>query len=228
MVPDDIVGLFQTGAFRGGDKTVKGGHELTDTGIGVHTADPVIPAGDNAQQPALIGTVCGDGYGGMPVAGFQVQHIPERGVRGEVGVAGNKARLVALYPRHHCRLVLNGLGTENEGQPPLLRQCDCQRVVGHGLHNGGYHGNTQGKRTRLLILAVLHQRRVQGHVVGDALRGGVAGHKEVLTEGMGRFGIVVSHSAFSPFFLVGRCLFMISPHGITAGRICKEEIFHTP
>ena len=45
----------------------------------------------------------------------------------------------------------------------------------------------------LLPLAVLHQGGFQGDVVRDALLRGVTRHQQVLAEGVGGFGIVVSH-----------------------------------
>ncbi len=199
VVPDDVVGLLEAGALGGGNKLLEGGHELGHRGGGIHAADPVVPAGDDAQQPALVGAVGGDGHGGVPVPGLQVQHVLEGGVRGQVGVAGDKARLIALHPGHHGGLVLHGLGAVDEAQPSLPGQGHRQGVVGHGLHDGGHHGNGQAEGTLLLPFAELHQRGAEGYVGGDAVGRGIAGHQQILAEGVGGLGVIVGHGKHTPF-----------------------------
>ena len=65
VVPDDVVGGFQTGALRGGDDLLHRGHKFADRSGGVHAADPVIPAGDQAQQLSGTGAVVSDSHGGV-------------------------------------------------------------------------------------------------------------------------------------------------------------------
>ena len=52
-------------------------------------------------------------------------------------------------------------------------------------------------RAALLPLAVLHQRGLEADVGGDALRGGIAGHQQILAESVGGFLEVESHSVTS-------------------------------
>ena len=198
VVPDDVVGLLEAGALGGGDQLLKGGHEFGDPGGGVHTADAVIPAGDDAQQFPLIGAIRGDSYGGVAVALLQLQHVLEGGVGGQIGVAGDEARLVAFDSGHHGRLVLHGLGAVDEAQPALPGQGHGQGVVGHGLHDGGHHGDGEHQGAVLPALAELHQWGAQGDVGGDAVGGGIAGDQQVFAESVGRFGIVVGHGKHAP------------------------------
>ena len=219
MIPDDIVGLLEGGALGGSNEPLIGGHEGADLGGGVHTADPVVTAGDDAQELALAGTVGGNGHGGVTGALLQVQHILHGGVRGEVGIAGDKARLVALHPSHHSRLILHGLGAVDKGDAALLCQSHRQGVVGHGLHDSRHQRDIQGERGFLLALAVFHQGGAKGHIGGNAVRGGIAGHQQVLAEGVGRFAVIVSHVSATLLHL--SCV--ISPHGITREQVCKDE-----
>ena len=94
-------------------------------------------------------------------------------VRGQVRGADDEARLAALHPADHGGLVLDGLGAVDEGQAALLGQGHGQGVVGDSLHDGGDHGDVQADGALLLPLAVLHQGRLQGDVVGYALLRGV-------------------------------------------------------
>ena len=205
VVPDDVVGLLQAGALGGGDQLLPGGHKGGDAGGGVHAADAVVPAGDDAQQAALVGAVLGDGYGGVSVALLQVQHVLESGVGGQVGVAGDKAGLVALHPGHHGRLALHRLGAVDEAEPALLGQGHGQGVVGHGLHDGGDHGDGQAQGALLLAPAEFHQGGAEGDVGGDAVGGGIAGYQQVLAEGVGGLRVVEGHRGYAPLSNFGEC-----------------------
>ena len=196
VVPDDIIGGLQAGALRGGDDFLRRGHEFADRGGRVHAAHPVVPAGDEAQQLSGAGAVIRDRHGGVAGPFLQGQHVRQRVPQAEIGVADDKARLVVLHPPYHLRLLLDGLGDIDEGDAALLRQGDAHLLSGYRLHDGGDHGHVHGE-SGLLPPPVLHHRGLEGDVCGNALRGGVAGHQQVLTEGTGGLGEKISHRATS-------------------------------
>ena len=63
VVPDDIVGLLQGGAFLCPDQLIIGRHELAHGSGQFHPADAVVPAGHNADELAVSGSVFGYGNG---------------------------------------------------------------------------------------------------------------------------------------------------------------------
>ena len=142
------------------------------------------------------GAVIRDRHGGVAGPFLQGQHVRQRVPQAEIGVADDKARLVVLHPPYHLRLLLDGLGDIDEGDAALLRQGDAHLLSGYRLHDGGDHGHVHGE-SGLLPPPVLHHRGLEGDVCGNALRGGVAGHQQVLTEGTGGLGEKISHRATS-------------------------------
>ena len=202
VFPNDVVGLFQSGLRRSRNQLFPGGHKGGNLVRRLHAADPVVPAGHNAQELAVGGAVVGNGHGGEAVFGLQGQHVCQGVFRGQVGSGGHEARLVVLDLGNHGRLALNGLGAENEADAALLCQCNGQSIVGYGLHNGGSQGNVQGNGGFFLALAELDQRRLQADLIRDAFLGSVAGHQKVLAEGVAGFGIVISHGSFSSFVYI--------------------------
>ena len=197
VLPDDVVGFLQGGLRGGGDQLLPGGHEGCHLVAGVHAADPVIPAGDNAQELTVGGAVIGDGHGGETVGRLQRQHIRQGVFRGQVGGGGDKAGLVVLDLGYHGRLALDRLRAIDKADAALLGQGDGKGVVGHGLHHGAGQRNVQGDGGLLLPLAVLDQGRAQAHPIRDAVLRRVAGHQKVLAEGMAGFGVVIGHGSFS-------------------------------
>ena len=196
VVPEHVVGFLQGGAERRGDDLPGGGHEVRDRGIQAHAAHPVVPAGDKAQELAGAGAVRRHGHGGVAGAGLQGQHVPEGGGGQQVGVAGHEARLIALHLPHHLRLLLNGLGDEDEGDAALPRQGHAHLLAGDGLHHGGDHGHVHGEGA-FLPFAVADDRRLQGDIGRDGVGARVAGHQQVLAESVGGFLEVESHSVTS-------------------------------
>ena len=89
-----------------------------------------------------------------------------------------------------------------KAMPPSLGQGDAHLLPGHRLHDGGDHGYVHGEGG-LLPPAVLHHRGLEGDVGGDALRGGVARHQQVLAEGAGGLGEKVCHKATSFHWISG-------------------------
>ena len=65
VLPDDVVGFLEGGTLLGIDEGSKRRHELADRLVGGHAADPVVTAGDDAQQRAVGSAVVGDRNGGM-------------------------------------------------------------------------------------------------------------------------------------------------------------------
>ena len=195
MIPDNVVGLLQAGALRGGNHLFRRGHEFRHTGGGIHAADPVVPAGNQPQQLSGAGAILRDGHGGVPRLLFQSQHIRQRIRYPQVGVADHKAGLVILHLPHHGGLRFNGLGHIDEGNAPLPGQSDAHLLAGNRLHHGGHHRHVHGQGA-LLPLFEPHHRGLQGHVGRDALLRGVARHQQVLAEGMGRLLKKIRHSFY--------------------------------
>ena len=196
VVPDDVVGHLQAGALGGEDELFHRGHELADGGGGIHAADTVVPAGDQAQQLAGAGAVVGDGHGGVAGALLESQHIGQRVAHTQVGVTGDEAGLVVFHLADHFGLLGNGLGDIDEGDAALTGQTNAHFFTGHGLHDGRNHGHVHGQGALLALLELDH-RRLEGDVGGDALGGRVAGHQQVFTESMGRFTEIICHEATS-------------------------------
>ena len=195
VVPDDVVGHFQAGALRCGDDLLHRGHKVRHTGRGVHAADPVIPAGDQAQQTAGAGAVLGDGHGGMAGARLQRQHI-RQGVRHpEVGVADHKTGLVVFHLPDHGRLGLNGLGNIDKGDAALPGQGNAHLFAGNGLHHSGDHGHVHGQGALLPFFEPDH-RRFQGHVGRDTVLRGITRNQQVFAEGVGRFLEKIGHNFY--------------------------------
>ena len=205
VVPNDVVGLFQGGGVRGDDQLLQGGHKLLDLDVGAHPADPVVPAGHDAHQHAVGGAVLGNGHSGVAGLGLQGQHVGQGGLRGQVGVGGDKALLIVLDPGDHGRLVLNALRAIDKGDAALLGQGDGQLLPGDRLHHRADHGDIHGQGALLLALPVLDQRGLEADGVGHILRGGIAGDQQILTEGAGGFRIVIRHKIFSFFRIYIDC-----------------------
>ena len=193
VIPDDVIGRFQAGALRCVDELLHRRHEIRHLGVGVHAADPVIPAGDQTQHLAGTGAVIRDSHGGVTGALLQSQHICQGIRHPEVGVADDEARLVVLHPTDHGRLRLNGLGDIDKGDAALLGQRNAHLLAGHGLHDGGDHGDVHGQGAFLSLLEADH-RRFQRHVGGDAVLRGITGHQQIFAEGMGRLLEKIGHS----------------------------------
>ena len=188
------------------DKPVTAGDLKAAGAMTALLKDALKPNLVQTQELAVRGGVLGDGDGGEAVFLLQGQHVAQRCVRGQVRGTDDEPGLAALHPADHGGLVLNGLRAVDEGQAALLGQGHGQGVVGDSLHDSGDHGDVQADGALLLPLAVLHQGGLQGDVVGYTLLRGEPRHQQVLTEGMGRFGIVKSHvrlllSFFSKYHL---------------------------
>ena len=158
VIPDDIVSRFQAGSLRRGDNLLHRGHELRHAGGGIHTANPVVTAGDQAQQLPGAGAVLRDSHGGM--AGFllQGQHIRQRIRYPEVGIADHEPGFVILHLPNHGRLRLNGLGHIDKSDAALFSQRNAHLLAGHSLHHGGNHGYVHRQGTFLALFEPHHRR----------------------------------------------------------------------
>ena len=65
MIPNNVIGLFQTDSFFGIDNFFNGGHKFFDFHGFFHAADAVIAAGNNADHFAVGGAVFGHSHSGM-------------------------------------------------------------------------------------------------------------------------------------------------------------------
>ena len=75
VVPNDIIRFLQRNAFFGINQVLKRSHKLCYLCGRIHSADAVVPAGDNAQQLALGSAVIGYRDSGVPGLCFQIQNI---------------------------------------------------------------------------------------------------------------------------------------------------------
>ena len=191
--PDDVVGLLQGGFGGSGNKLLPGGHKGSHLLVYIHPADPVVTAGNDAQQLSARRAVIGDGHGGEAVLLLQSQNICQGVVRGQIGCGGNETGFVVLDLGNHGRLALNGLGTVDKADAAFLGQSDGQGIVGDGLHHGRGQGDVQADGALLLSLPELDQGSSQGYLVGNAILGRIAGNQKILAEGVAGFGIIVSH-----------------------------------
>ena len=139
----------------------------------------------------------------MPGARLERDDIGQGLIRGDIGIADDKAGLVVFGALDHGRLILYRLRAVNEGHAPLGGQRNRQAVAGYRLHNGRHHGNVHGNR-RLLPPAVLDQRRPEADIRRDALAGGIPRNQKVFIEGVGRFVQKNSH-IHSPFLAKKPC-----------------------
>ena len=195
VIPDDVVGSLQAGAFGGRDDLFGRSHELGNRGGGIHAADAVITAGDNAQELAGAGAVISDGHGGVASTFLHHENICQGVVQAEVGVTGDKAGLVCLHLADHLSLLFNGLGDEDKGNTALFGKANTHLLTRDGLHNSRNHGDIHSQGTLFLTFAVLHNGSLQRNVGGDAVSRGVTGDKQILAEGTGGFREEISHNA---------------------------------
>ena len=193
MIPDNVIGNLQGSILRCGNQLFKRSHELSNLGGALHTADAVITAGNNTQQLAVRGTIFGNSHGGMTGLFLQLQDICQGLIRLDVGIADNKASLVALDAGNHRSLRLNALRAIDEGHAALACQSDCHGVVGYRLHDSGNHRDIDGDRTLLNTLAILYNRGFQVYVRRNALTGRISRYQQVFAEGMGRFRKIICH-----------------------------------
>ena len=197
MRPDDIIGLFEGGTFCRPDQLVIRGHKIADFRLGIHTADAVVAAGDNADKLAVGGSVFRYGNGGMPGLLLQAEYVSECGFRADVRVAANKTCFIAFCTTNHGGLIRNALRTVNKGNAAFCRKGDSKSVSGDGLHDGRDHRNVHCNGGRLSFFE-LNQRGFQGDVVGNACCGGITRDQQILIKSMGGLVDDGCHG-FSPF-----------------------------
>ena len=128
----------------------------------------------------------------MPGLLFQCEDVPQRIVRGDVGVADYKSGFIGFDTGHHGRLTLDRLRAEDEAHAAFLGQSNGHFVIGNGLHDGGGQRDVH-RDGGLFALPETDQGGFQTHPVGDALRTGIPGNQQILAESAGRFGKYVGH-----------------------------------
>ena len=202
VLPDNVVGLAEARTLRRGDELFGGGHELADGRGRIHAADAVVAAGDDAEKLAVAAAVLGDGHGGVTRLLLERKHVIKAVSHAEIRVAEHKARLMILHAAHHLRLLLNGLRDVDKGDTALAGERDTHLLAGHGLHDGGDHGDVHGEGT-LLTTAELDDGGLERDVFGDILGGGIAGNEQVFAKGTGGFFKVKGHNTprFNVFYL---------------------------
>ena len=192
VVPDDVVGNLQAGVHGRHDHVLARRHEAGHLLVHGHARQAVVAVRHHAHQLAVRRAVLGHGHGGVAVLVLEGHHVGERHLGREVRIARHEAGLVVLHARDHGRLILDALRAVDERQAALGGQRDGHAVVGHGLHDGGHHGDVQ-RDGRFLATAVLHERRLQAHILRDTFCRRVTGYQQVLVERAGRLIEIVGH-----------------------------------
>ena len=199
VIPDDVVCFLEGSILRCSNQFLERSHKFFHAQGRFHTAYAVISAGYDAEQLAVRGAVCGNSHSGMAGSFLQCQYVTEGLIRLDVGIADNKASLVALDAGNHRSLRLNALRAIDEGHAALACQSDCHGVVGYRLHDSGNHRDIDGDRTLLNTLAILYNRGFQVYVRRNALTGRISRYQQVFAEGMGRFRKIICHDSSTPF-----------------------------
>ena len=170
VFPNDIVGLFQGDVAAADHHFRNRGHEIPYLVFHVHPADPIVTAGDDPFQMAVLGAVAGHGHGAVAGLFLQGQHISQGAVRAQVGIADHETSLEALDTSYHGSFAFNGLGPVDEGDAPFPGQGNGHIVIRYRLHDGRNQGNIQAHR-RFFTFFEFHQRSLQTHVCRNAFTG---------------------------------------------------------
>ena len=139
MIPDNIISLLQGRILFPYDHLLDRGHKIFHLRRQIHTADTIVTAGNDTFQTSVYGSVAGHCHSRMTCLFFQRQNVFQGAVRSNVGITGHKAGPVTFYIAHHLGFVFNRLGAIDKGTAAFPGQCDCQRIVGNGLHNSRNH-----------------------------------------------------------------------------------------
>ena len=170
LIPDKVVCVLQGDVLIAHDELGARRHELGDLLGMVVAAGAVVAAGNNAQKLAAGRAVIGHGHGGVPGLVLELDDLGHGHVRGQRGIGLDEACLVVLDGLDHGGLGLGGLGAVDKGKAALGCQGDAHVDAGHGLHDGGDHGDVQGDRWLLAALEA-SQRRLERDVCWHAFRG---------------------------------------------------------
>ena len=193
VIPDDVVGFLERGAFGSNHEILAGSHELGNLGVERHARKAIVALGNDAEQLAASLAVIGDGHGGMAGLLLQGDDFLERGVGRKVGVGNDEAGLVRLHASDHGRFALDGLVAVNKRNATFSGEGNSHVVVRNSGHNCRHHGDVQRNGALFLTLAVTHQRRFQVNLRRDAGRRGVARDQQILIERTRGFLVVERH-----------------------------------
>ena len=97
-----------------------------------------------------------------------------------------------MINKEACRLVLDGLRTENEGESALFCKSDSHSGVGNRLHDSRYHRYVK-VYCGFFALLQLNERCLKSYVFGNTGLRGVSGDEQILTERVRCFWIEISH-----------------------------------
>lgn len=201
VLPDDVVGGLEARALRRSDEPLERRHEVRHLRAQFHAADAVVAARDDAEELSCAGSVICDSHGGVAHARFERKHVFERVRQAQIQIARDKARLVVFDPAHHLGLLLDGLRDIDERDAALSGKANAHVLARDGLHDSGDHRDVHRKGTGLALFE-LHNRRFERDIRRNAVGRGIAGDKQIFTEGMRGFRKIICHSAtsFQRFF----------------------------
>ncbi len=139
--PQDLLGLLQGGAGRGGDQALQRGHHLADGALQV-LLKAEVPVGDQAQKlPVKVH----HGKAADTVLPHEALGVLEGGRGGQGDGVLDHAGLGALHLAHHGRLGLYGEVLVDDPKPPLPGHGDGHVGLGHRVHGGGEDGDVEPK-----------------------------------------------------------------------------------
>ena len=119
----------------------------------------------------------------MAVFELQRQNIGKGAIGSNVGIAYNKARLIALCTLYHSRLVLNRLRAVNKGNSALSGKRYGKTVARDRLHYGGNQRNIHSDR-RLFTLFEFYKRCFKADVRGNTLCRRIPRYQKIVVKGM--------------------------------------------
>ena len=199
VFPNEVVGHRQRrriGIRR--HQFLKRRHELFSLRLHRHAGDTVVTTRHDADELAIGFAVLGDRHRGMARLAEQLQDLPQRRLRRDVGITADETGFVMLHAGNHRRLLLRRLRAEDKGDTTFLGESNGHGIVGHRLHDGRGHGDVHRER-RLLTFLELHERRAQGNILRNALVRRIAGYQQVLAKSVRWFREI--ECQLNPFFL---------------------------
>ena len=170
---EHLAGRVERGADRHGDEVLLR-HDLGDRPVGVHL-ESQIPIGENADEPAFLAAVIGDGHAADPVALHQFEGLVDAVPRRERDRVHDHAALRSLDAIDFRRLFLDAEILVDDADAALLRDRNRQPVLGHRVHRRAQERDVQ--------LNAPGERRADVHLAREHLR--VPGHEQDVVEGQG-------------------------------------------
>ena len=138
VAAQDVLGLFQRGAYGNRDEVLLGHH--VHHGLVEVFLEANVAVGEDTHQLAVFG----DGHAGDVVAFHQVHRLAHGGVGAQGDGVHDHAGFRALDLVYLGGLHVDFQVTVNDAEAALPRQGDSQPRFGHGVHGGGNERDIEG------------------------------------------------------------------------------------